>query len=92
MSFHQELLMHMIVLCLVRMVMLDVSRAVKIPVAQLSFSRTLTKTRLFLSLLLIKTCVLSNAVVWNKTTDADQFCGIFYFYESSIYLHHSFAA
>lgn len=64
MSFHQELLMHMIALCLVRMAMLDASRSVNIPVAQLSFSRALTETRLFLRLLLIKSGALSYAVVW----------------------------
>jgi hypothetical protein len=51
-SFHQELLMHMIALCLIRLAMLEASRLIQLPVAQISFARALTETRLFLKLLL----------------------------------------
>jgi hypothetical protein len=47
-SFHQELLMHMITLCLIRIAMLQASRLANLSVAQLSFARALTETRLFL--------------------------------------------
>ena len=51
-SFHQELLVHMIVLCLFRIAMLEASQLVKVCVGQLSFARALTETRLFFKLLL----------------------------------------
>jgi hypothetical protein len=51
-SFHQELLVHMIFVCLIRIAMLDASQLAKVPVAQLSFARALTETRLFFQLLL----------------------------------------
>lgn len=51
-SFHQELLVHIIVLCLIRIAMLEASHLTKVPVGQLSFVRALTETRLFLKLLL----------------------------------------
>ena len=51
-SFNQELLVHMIVLCLIRIAMLQASHLAKVPVAQLSFARALTETRLFFKLLL----------------------------------------
>ena len=51
-SFHQELLVHMIVLCLIRIAMLEASQLVKVCVGQLSFARALTETRLFFKLLL----------------------------------------
>ena len=51
-SFHRELLMHMISLCLIRIAMLEASCLVKVSVAQLSFTRALTETRLFLKFLL----------------------------------------
>jgi hypothetical protein len=51
-SFHQELLMHMIVICLIRIAMLQATRLANVSVAQLSFARALTETRLFLKLLL----------------------------------------
>lgn len=53
-SFHRELLMHMIVCCLIRIAMLSACRQVGLSVGQLSFSRALTETRLFLKLLLAK--------------------------------------
>ena len=51
-SFHQELLMHMIALCLIRIAMLEASRSANVSVGQLSFARALTETRLFFNLLL----------------------------------------
>jgi hypothetical protein len=51
-SFHQELLMHMIALCLIRIAMLEASRSANVSVGQLSFARALTETRLFFKLLL----------------------------------------
>lgn len=51
-SFHQELLVHMIVVCLIRIAMLEASQLVKVSVGQLSFARALTETRLLLKLLL----------------------------------------
>ena len=51
-SFHQELLMHMIVLCLIRIAMLQASQLAKVSVGLLSFARALTETRLFFKLLL----------------------------------------
>jgi hypothetical protein len=51
-TFHQELLVHMIVVCLIRIAMLEASHLAKVPVSQLSFARALTETRLFFQLLL----------------------------------------
>jgi hypothetical protein len=51
-SFHQELLMHMIALCLIRIAMLEATHLTNLSVCQLSFARALTETRLFLKLLL----------------------------------------
>ena len=51
-SFHQELLVHMIVVCLIRIAMLEASQLAKVPVSRLSFARALTETRLFFQLLL----------------------------------------
>jgi hypothetical protein len=42
----------MIVLCLIRIAMLEASHLAKVSVAQLSFARALTETRLFFKLLL----------------------------------------
>ena len=44
--------MHIIVLCLIRIAMLEASQLVKVSVGQLSFARALTETRLFFKLLL----------------------------------------
>jgi hypothetical protein len=46
-TFHQELLVHMIVSCLIRTAMLEGSRLRNLSVGQLSFTRALTETRLF---------------------------------------------
>ncbi len=51
-SFHQELLVHMIALCLIRIAMLEASRSANVSVGQLSFARALTETRLFFKLVL----------------------------------------
>lgn len=51
-SFHQELLMHMIAICLIRIAMLQAGRLANLPVGQLSFARALTETRLFLKILM----------------------------------------
>jgi hypothetical protein len=51
-TFHQELLVHMIVVCLIRIAMVEASQLAKVPVGQLSFARALTETRLFFQLLL----------------------------------------
>ena len=51
-TFHQELLVHMIVVCLIRIAMLEASQLANVSVGQLSFARALTETRLFFQLLL----------------------------------------
>ncbi|MBN2031909.1 MAG: transposase, partial [Deltaproteobacteria bacterium] len=51
-SFHQELLVHMITLCLIRIAMIEASHLANVSVAHLSFARALAETRLFLKLLL----------------------------------------
>jgi hypothetical protein len=51
-SFHKEILAHMIARCLIRIAMFEASRLKKLSVAQLSFARALTETRLFLKLLM----------------------------------------
>ena len=51
-SFQKELIVHMIVLCLIRLAMLEASRLALVPVGHLSFARALTETRLFFKLLL----------------------------------------
>jgi hypothetical protein len=51
-SFHQELLVHMIVVCLIRIAMLEASQLAKVSVGQLSFARAFTEMRLFFKLLL----------------------------------------
>lgn len=54
-TFHQELLVHMIVVCLIRIAMLEASQLAKVCVGRLSFARALTETRLFFQLIL-STC------------------------------------
>jgi len=61
-TFHQELLMHMIAICLIRIAMLQASRLVNLSVGQLSFTRALTETRLFLKILLST----SNLLLWQS--------------------------
>jgi hypothetical protein len=63
-SFHQELLVHMIAFCLIRLAMLEASRSANVSVAQLSFARALTETRLFLKILLSTTDLLLWPSIW----------------------------
>jgi hypothetical protein len=49
--FHKELLVHMIALCLIRIAMIEASCLANVSVAQLSFARALTETRLFFRML-----------------------------------------
>ncbi len=63
-SFHQELLVHMIALCLIRTAMLEASRLANVSVGQLSFARALTETRLFFKLLLSTAEVLLWPSIW----------------------------
>ena len=51
-TFHQELLVHMIVVCLIRIAMLEASQLAKVCVGHLSFARALTEMRLFFQLIL----------------------------------------
>jgi hypothetical protein len=62
-SFHQEILVHMIALCLIRIAMLEASSLMKVSVAELSFARALTETRLLFRSLV-------------STTDVDLWCSI----------------
>jgi len=64
-SFHQELLVHMIALCLIRIAMLEASHLANVSVAQLSFARALAETRLFLKLLLSTPGVLMWSTMWS---------------------------
>ena len=63
-SFHQELLMHMIALCLIRLAMLEASHLIHVSVGQISFTRALTETRLFLKLLLATSEKLLWPFIW----------------------------
>ena len=63
-SFHQELLMHMIALCLIRIAMLQASRLANLSVGQLSFARALTETRLFLKILVSTAQLLLWPSIW----------------------------
>jgi hypothetical protein len=65
-SFHQELLMHMIALCLIRIAMLEASHAANLPVGKLSFARALTETRLFFKLLLSTADALLWPSIWAR--------------------------
>ena len=63
-SFQKELLVHMIVLCLIRLAMLEASRLAVVSVGQLSFARALTETRLFFKLLLTTVDVVLWPYLW----------------------------
>ena len=65
-TFHQELLMHMIALCLIRIAMLEASRLVNLSVGQLSFARALTETRLFFKILLSSAQLLLWPCIWEQ--------------------------
>ena len=64
-TFHQELLVHMIVCCLIRTAMLEASQLSNLSVGQLSFARALTETRLFIRILLTAT----DAEIWSSIWD-----------------------
>lgn len=51
-SFHQEILVHMIALCLIRIAMFEGSCLKNIGIAEISFARALTETRLFMKLIM----------------------------------------
>ena len=56
--FHQELIVHMIVCCLIRTAMLEGAHPNNLSIGQLSFTRALTETRLFFKKLAIaKACL-----------------------------------
>jgi len=63
-SFHQELLVHMIAFCLIRIAMLEAGRVAHVSVSQLSFARALTETRLFFNRLLFNTDKSSWTSIW----------------------------
>jgi hypothetical protein len=65
-SFHKELLMHMIALCLIRIAMLQASRLANLSVGQLSFARALTETRVFLKRLLSTPALLLWPSLWSE--------------------------
>ena len=65
-SFHQELLIHMIALCLIRIAMLQAGRLANLSVGQLSFTRALTETRLFLKILLSTAELLLWPSIWTE--------------------------
>lgn len=65
-TFHQELLVHMITLCLVRTAMLDASRFTNVTVAQLSFGRALTETRLFLRFIVSGGAAVFWSLAWQQ--------------------------
>lgn len=46
-TFEQELILHLITVCLIRIAMREAARQIGVPVAQLSFARCLTQIRLF---------------------------------------------
>ena len=58
-TFHQELVLHMIVCCLIRTAMLEGSRPNNLSIGQLSFTRALTETRLF-----FKKLAIAEACLW----------------------------
>jgi hypothetical protein len=63
-SFHKELLVHMIALCLIRIAMIEAGYLANVSVGQLSFSRALTETRLFIKLILSTSDVLLWPSIW----------------------------
>jgi hypothetical protein len=65
-TFHQELVMHMITLCLIRIAMLDASRAKEAPVSTFSFARALTEARVFLLRIVRGATNLLWSLVWSQ--------------------------
>jgi len=66
MTFHQELLVHMITLCLIRCAMLQASQSKSAPMSSFSFARALTETRLFLKLIVSGGSTLLWSFVWDQ--------------------------
>ena len=65
-SFLQELLMHMITVCLIRIAMLQAGKLANLPVGHLSFARALTETRLFFKILLSTVDLLLWHSIWTE--------------------------
>jgi hypothetical protein len=65
-TFHQELLVHMIALCLIRTAMLGASRLKNAPIGSFSFTRALTETRLFFAALVSGAATLLWSIVWQQ--------------------------
>jgi hypothetical protein len=65
-TFHQELLVHMIALCLIRIAMLGASRLKNAPMSTFSFTRALTETRLFLSFIVSRAVGFLWSPVWDQ--------------------------
>ena len=65
-TFHQELLIHMIALCLIRIAMFDASQLENAPMSTFSFARALTEARLFLSFLVSGAVTLLWQLVWKQ--------------------------
>jgi hypothetical protein len=65
-TFHQEILVHMIVLCLIRTAMLGASGLKNAPMSTFSFTRALTETRLFLSFIVSGAVGLLWSFVWEQ--------------------------
>jgi Transposase DDE domain len=63
-TFHQEILVHMIVCCLIRIAMIEGSGQSKLSVGQISFARTLTETRLLFKKLSAAAEVRPWAIIW----------------------------
>jgi hypothetical protein len=65
-TFLQELLVHMIALCLIRLAMLEASRRKQVPMSDLSFARALTETRLFLKFIVSVGANFLWSLVWDQ--------------------------
>jgi hypothetical protein len=65
-TFHQELLVHRIAICLIRVAMLEASTLANAPVSRLSFARALTETRLFFKFLTRISDVLLWPSIWQE--------------------------
>jgi hypothetical protein len=63
-SFHQELIVHMIAFCLIRLAMVEAGRLAKISVGLMSFARALTETRLFFRRLSADKAIDQWASIW----------------------------
>jgi hypothetical protein len=63
-SFHQELIIHMIAFCLIRLAMVEAGCLAKVYIGQLSFARALTETRLFFTRLSADKAVVQWAIIW----------------------------